>query len=651
MLPIFVWVKEYNCLKNFSINLDDEYDIDLEIKDIKIKKKKIKTGRRISKTSGYIEEIVDGFYIEKLKIKKNNGKNSKNKFYGDNIDSIKAIVGKNGVGKTSLLEILSVFSDGNKSENERNIKFKSNEINFLIIYKTKEKDSEGKEVFIVEGYSNFNTKEYFKFLTDITVLNLNNYFNFKMNIDNKFLGLLDDASNFGIIRLSSSLKKEERHIAISHQENIYRKEKIYKLNLNFQNVAKEGIFNYISSNKNDKNYLNFHFLLYIQKKTYHIDLISKQNEEIFKKMEEKLSFRFSNEKNKKINVIILEECCNNLYQFLIYNEIKKLKENNEIEEKINLKYEFFEKKLYENKFFESLLIEAKTTDAFIGVNIEEFKECILGLCQLLEQLEREKLIQKTKEDLIYKIKNDKNIINFISSYDNLITYNYELCLLTDELINTLRIKEAGMSDGEQIRLNQFATLYRALNCEFKNKEYITILLDEAETYLHPEWCRTLLNDYIEELTKKYPHKKFKIIIATHSPFVLSDLLSNDIVSLEIENKKTIIRNNFLKSFGGNIHNLLKQNMFMTSTFGEFAEKKIKNFLIEIDNAKNYNDLKKLSENILLNEIGEPLIRERLKTMIVEKELEISKKDKNYYKMKIQEYKTKIEEYEEKLRKN
>ena len=69
-----------------------------------------------------------------------------------------------------------------------------------------------------------------------------------------------------------------------------------------------------------------------------------------------------------------------------------------------------------------------------------------------------------------------------------------------------------------------------LNGEFKNKKYVTLLFDEVETYLHPEWCRRFLYELIEELGR-YECKKFKLIFATHSPFLIADVLAKDCIYL------------------------------------------------------------------------------------------------------------------------
>jgi hypothetical protein len=87
-------------------------------------------------------------------------------------------------------------------------------------------------------------------------------------------------------------------------------------------------------------------------------------------------------------------------------------------------------------------------------------------------------------------------------------------------------------------------------------------------------------------------------------------------------------------------------MFLESTFGKFATEKIKWVVNKIDN-ESYTDIKNNSEiNYIIEEIGEKLISNKLKSMI-EAKLENKDNAKDYYKNKIEEYQAKIREIEEK----
>ena len=173
------------------------------------------------------------------------------------------------------------------------------------------------------------------------------------------------------------------------------------------------------------------------------------------------------------------------------------------------------------------------------------------------------------------------------------------------------------------------------------------LFDEVEAFLHPEWSRIFLYELITELEEKYSEKRFKLIFATHSPFLIADVLAKDCIYLEKENGKIEAKiHNSKKTFGANIIDLFKNSMFLESTFGKFATEKIKWVVNKIDN-ESYTDIKNNSEiNYIIEEIGEKLISNKLKSMI-EAKLENKDNAKDYYKNKIEEYQAKIREIEKK----
>jgi predicted ATP-binding protein involved in virulence len=82
-------------------------------------------------------------------------------------------------------------------------------------------------------------------------------------------------------------------------------------------------------------------------------------------------------------------------------------------------------------------------------------------------------------------------------------------------------------------------------------ENSVILIDEPETSMHPEWQQKILNLY-RSVTKKN-----QLIIATHSPHIISSCKSDEIRILEkIDNNNIIVKSNFDETFGRTIEQLL-----------------------------------------------------------------------------------------------
>jgi ABC-type lipoprotein export system ATPase subunit/polyhydroxyalkanoate synthesis regulator phasin len=148
---------------------------------------------------------------------------------------------------------------------------------------------------------------------------------------------------------------------------------------------------------------------------------------------------------------------------------------------------------------------------------------------------------------------------------------------------------------------------------------ILLLLDEIDLSYHPNWGKKFINSLL-----KNRNKNIHIVIASHSPFILSDLPKENIIFLE-KGKQVYPFEDGKQTFGANIHTLLSHGFFMKDgLMGEFAKSKI-------DDVINYlnNDIKttittdKNAQNII-DIIGEPIIKRELQRMLKNK-MELSNK--------------------------
>lgn len=167
-------------------------------------------------------------------------------------------------------------------------------------------------------------------------------------------------------------------------------------------------------------------------------------------------------------------------------------------------------------------------------------------------------------------------------------------------------------------------------------ETALIFVDEGELYYHPEWQRSYVKTLVDYIHDTKTESKLQVVITTNSPFIISDILSEDIAYLSKEEK------NFDRTFGQNIHKLLKDNFFMSYTIGEYSRELIENIMkwlyyeenVAIDADVPVDVGKELSryfgkqiepedyyEKIfcLINKIGEPIYREKLLDMLSESE--------------------------------
>lgn len=144
-----------------------------------------------------------------------------------------------------------------------------------------------------------------------------------------------------------------------------------------------------------------------------------------------------------------------------------------------------------------------------------------------------------------------------------------------------------------------------------------LLLDEPETYMHPEMCRRFVQTLSEILKRRPSYAQLQIILSTHSPFMLSDVLPQQIIKMDYDENGycKILPFSKTSSFGANIHTILADGFFLKYTIGEasrvFLQDKfnwLKDITTKGDNLtiEEIDEIYKLS-NFIPN-IGDEMIR-------------------------------------------
>ena len=100
---------------------------------------------------------------------------------------------------------------------------------------------------------------------------------------------------------------------------------------------------------------------------------------------------------------------------------------------------------------------------------------------------------------------------------------------------------------------------------------------------------------------------FNIILATHSPFILSDMPRENI--LYLDNGKAQDRENFIRPLAANISDILYQSFFLRNGFiGEVARTKINEILKKI---VSWNQLS-VEETDFIENIGDEYLKKQIK---------------------------------------
>jgi energy-coupling factor transporter ATP-binding protein EcfA2 len=192
-----------------------------------------------------------------------------------------------------------------------------------------------------------------------------------------------------------------------------------------------------------------------------------------------------------------------------------------------------------------------------------------------------------------------------------------------------------LSSGEKQRIYTVSSIiYHLYNIDSVSEgndlviyPFVNIAFDEIELYFHPEMQRKFVNYFLEYLKRTSLDNiiALNFCFITHSPFILSDIPSQNILFLNQNGKPNEILNEN-NTLGGNIHDLLANNFFLENGYmGEHANRLIQSLLSflspnEVDGASLGRDSQiKWSKELakkFIECIGEPLIRNSLKELFL-----------------------------------
>lgn len=475
-----------------------------------------------------------------------------NGFWGKHISMVSAIVGKNGVGKSSLLRYIKDKSDVKRT----------NESHSNIIYFSPHLDYR----------DNYNLDVDLNDISLDTVLrrDLEQIFeNEKESSENGWmLNPKQDLEYFNTARqmdfLTSDICKE--HPVFS---NIFE-----GLKFGFGEVSLRGLK---LTNFTDNDFHNTPYKF----RSVILEIIKKCNDEISLWHEVRIITKDNIVQNQhEINAYIFKR--NLIFSFLsvlidfFENDGKYLSRGN-----IEIKkgdYDAFE-------LLSQFVQNAKLTNLHSSKNSKKvFNEAVLKLFNHIYFL-------------VDEIKDEKSISNkkFSASYDNLVTIkkiqNDILSHLSRNYFTEktkiysfvgIQATDRKLSSGENALLNFYSVLYEFIKDLDENEIHINyiLLLDEADLGYHPEWKKRFVNSIVKSLPLFFKFKnqqsKIQIIFTTHDPLTLSDIPKQNVLFLDKNFEGiTFVNKENKETFGANIHDLLADSFFISDgLMGDFSKEKI-----------------------------------------------------------------------------
>ena len=566
--------------------------------------------------------------------------------------SVSCIVGQNGSGKSTLLDILyriiNDFSWHIKQSNDNlptkiyyaygfhaRLYFEVNsKIGYIEIVAT-DKDKKHRQDCI--NWDNHNQIQFFGakgfnleklndfFYTIVTNYSLYSFSPEDYNYETSYFTNTEDDKEFypsGIFNKNDAYitpivllpyRKENGSIITDNEKNLAT-QRILALSLF---LYKNYSTSLIDNKMPEKIMYSFNSSYEIDSDTY------KENPEIIDKLSNLWHQYFHNE------LLVFDyEIKSMILLYLGYKTYKFVKRYGFFNENFNIT----EKKKIDilNNFGKEHIVRILYDESFMTLKIRQ-------TCNFIKQVFNNTIDQRTGE-IIIKDKFNENDNDKDFSIDDYFLqlpptfYNCDLFFSdNNQLSGNKPFSLNTMSSGEkQILYNLSYILYHLKNLSTKNKELsntslnatpeyknAVLVFDEAELYLHPELQRKYIFEIISSIQKCHFEKiqDIHIIFATHSPYLLSDVPSNNVLMLE---DGKIRNSNFsTQTFSANIYDLLKYQFFMTSPVGEFARVKIQRIIQMLEDNENLSNEEYLEIKNFIKTIGDDYIRKTLESLLKE----------------------------------
>lgn len=242
-----------------------------------------------------------------------------------------------------------------------------------------------------------------------------------------------------------------------------------------------------------------------------------------------------------------------------------------------------------------------------NINIFDLN-AMLKIIPLLEELPECYFESKKKIKIRCDVnKPDKKIIELLKIYD----YCYNIRNHENGsncIYQLLNVELPKMSEGQRVFLDIVSKSVSAIYT-VQEGDSLVLLIDEPDRALHPELARQFLNTLLENINK-CKDRNIQIVISSHSPFIVTDILPENVYAIDMENGHRKIVNN-KDTYATNIYYLLMDSFMLENTFGEYSYRQLKKImkLLNEPNKIGLEQMKWIGK--IIDRIGEKTVKKKL----------------------------------------
>lgn len=612
---IYIWIEQYGCFSNNEFNFSSKYNFHYNNRTGELSFK--------NQSKDYVEN-----------------------FFGSQIE-LTAIVGENGVGKTTLMEFIMTLSKNNLIQTKCIIICEqiNTEKAELIAYYTDNIECNCSCSYVSLKSIN-NTHGYrFPESNSLRMIYYTNCFNFRQYRTSygNSINLSTASCYWSAYEYLNEIKKEEKNIVIYHHHQEI-KNQINFLSSKKKDVENFGIkypeyvtvkFNYYDN----KPFLRWFIKNIKTSESEAIDLLKKFLPKPSDGMDNYAVSEFKYRMSISIFMCMIQELdfsyphlddkqCTNLLRQLI--EVYTNENNSNSDAWNNLRI-FFEKQI---KLIEDVNKEVNEKNSF---DLGEHEFLVVKAQKYIDFMSfiDNELVYSDSPFYYISMFNGFKIAFSAEIKDNQADIQTEILSFFEKYHQTIGILdylsfEWNLSSGEMALLNVFSRLFsitkemngnrflpRDNNSDI-NSDNAVIMIDEADMMLHPAWEQKYITSLIAFLSDVYKDTHLHLMIATHSPIMLSDIPKQNVIYLHKNNRKIIVDNqdDHAETFGANIFRLFNDAFFLDEgAIGCFAEKKLAELLEMIDKQANQRKFE-IRKRIFM--IGDVFLRKKIEHIFVDK---------------------------------